>query len=162
VNVYRYNDIPEAQRIVQLLEAQDIPCQIQSFENWGYDGIFRGQIGMGEIIVPDNFSDKAKEVIDEFVKEEKEKDFKGDKELRIIKITQNIQSYKIAPYFFYAWFMMLAYFILFKLRHPLISIVGLGLLVFGLMRSLSYFKNELEKSEKELEEICKKKEAKDE
>ena len=62
MKIYKYNNEPEAQKIKVLLEAQNIPCELRSFENWGYDGVFRGQIGMGEVIVPDHFSAKAKAI----------------------------------------------------------------------------------------------------
>ena len=66
VSIYRYSNIPESHRIKALLEEEKIPCELHSFENWGYDGAFRGQMGMGEIIVPDEYADKAKGIIDKF------------------------------------------------------------------------------------------------
>jgi hypothetical protein len=86
MKIYRYSNEVEAQKIKFLFEDENVPCEIHSFENWGYDGMFRGQMGMGEIIVPDGFSDKARKIIDKFVKEEREKENKEDNELRILKL----------------------------------------------------------------------------
>ena len=57
MRIYKYNTEPEAQKVKHLLEAQNIPCEIHSFENWGYDGALRGTMSMGEIIIPDEFTD---------------------------------------------------------------------------------------------------------
>ena len=63
--------MPEAQKIKILLEDENIPCEVHSFENWGYNGVFRGQMGMGEIVVPDELTDRAKAIVDKFIKEER-------------------------------------------------------------------------------------------
>lgn len=96
-SVYKYNNEPEAQKIKSLLESENIPCEIHSFENWGYDGAFRGQIGMGEVIVPDKFSVKAKETIDKFIKEERNRYYIDD-ELTILKLQRAAKGYRWAKY----------------------------------------------------------------
>ena len=68
MKIYRYHNEPEAQKIKTLLGAENIPCQLHSFETWGLDGIFRAEMGMGEVIVPDEFANKAKQIIDELKK----------------------------------------------------------------------------------------------
>jgi hypothetical protein len=77
MKIYKYNNEPEAQKIKALLEAENIPCELHSFETGAFDGVFRGQIGMGEVIVLDEFSNKAKEIVDKFISEQKDEDNKA-------------------------------------------------------------------------------------
>lgn len=70
--IYIYHEHSEALVLQNLLESHGIPVRIHSFENWGYDGLFRSEVGMGEILVPDTLEEKATQLIHTF-KEETEK-----------------------------------------------------------------------------------------
>ncbi len=67
--IHTYDNYPESVAIKQLLEDKGIPVEIHSFEEWGYDGVFRGQIGMGEIIVPEEYEKEARTIVHQFVRE---------------------------------------------------------------------------------------------
>ena len=71
VSIYRYNNIPESHQIEALLKEAKIPHELHSFEKGVYDGLFRVQIGMGEVMVLHKYISKAKEIIAKFIKENK-------------------------------------------------------------------------------------------
>ena len=132
MQIYKYNNEPEAQKIKFLLENEKIPCEIHSFENWGYDGIFRGQIGMGEVIVPDEFSNKAKKIISEFLTKENTKPYKEDKDLRIMKLAYMVKSHKTGR-FVYVGFIIVGAILLIGFKSiigAIISIAFTAILLF--------------------------------
>jgi len=151
MRVYVYSNNPEAQKVKHLLESQDMPCEIHSFENWGYDGVFRGQVGMGEIVVPDDQAERAKEVIEKFKAEERDKPFEGDAELNRIKLEQRIEQLGTLRYVIYIVFAVLAYYLLFSMG--LFGIIGAGLLSMGLIYGIAHLKKELAEAKKELDKI---------
>jgi len=152
VKIYRYNSEPEAQKIKFLLESQNIPCEIHSFENWGYDGALRGAMGMGEIIVPDEFSDKAKEIIVKFVKEEMNKTPEQDMELKSIKLKRNIEKFKTLIYVIYIAFITCGYFLLFHFK-GIIAIMVFLLLLITVIRATFYVRKDIEKAKEELKNL---------
>ena len=150
MKIYRYSTEPEAQKIKALLEAQNIPCKLHSFENWGYDGVFRGQMGMGEVIVPDEFSDKAKEIINKFVEEEVEKPpLEKNVEFKKFKLEQDIDKIRTLIYIIYIIFMIVASFLLFRFK-GMLGIIIVILLAVGVVRGMSYLKKDLRKTKEEL------------
>lgn len=151
MRVYTYNNNPEAQKVKHLLESQEIPCEIHSFENWGYDGLFRGQVGMGEITVPDKLAGKAKEVIEKFKAEERDKPFKGDAELSRIKLRHRIEQLGALRYVIYIVFAVLSYYLLFIMG--VFGIIGAGLFYIGLIHGIAHIKKELAEAKKELDSI---------
>ncbi len=64
-----YENHMEALALKRLLEEREIPVTVHSFEEWGVDGIFRSQMGMGEIIVPGELEGEAREAIAQFIAE---------------------------------------------------------------------------------------------
>ena len=91
--VYKYYNQVEASKIKELLESEDIPVELRSFEEWGYDGVFRSQMGMGEILVPDEYQAKAEKIINTFTKE-KEIEKVEDKELKMLALEGKIKGSK--------------------------------------------------------------------
>lgn len=67
--VHVYENHMEALALQHLLQEKEIPAMVHSFEEWGVDGIFRSQMGMGEIIVPDGQEEEAREAIAQFMAE---------------------------------------------------------------------------------------------
>ncbi|MFC1703320.1 hypothetical protein ACFL1E_00860 [Candidatus Omnitrophota bacterium] len=88
--VYKYYNQQEALKIEASLKSENIPVEIHSFENWGYDGVFRHEVGMGEVIVPDEYEKRAKAIISEVLKEFKHT--AEDMEFKIIKLRQSSKS----------------------------------------------------------------------
>lgn len=150
-SVYKYNNEPEAQKIKSLLESENIPCEIHSFENWGYDGAFRGQIGMGEVIVPDKFSVKAKEIINKYI-EESSKNFKEDAESKSIKLKRDVEKLKTLIYYLYMLFVVFSLFLAYRMRNVLSAVI-ITLLAIGIYLVTTRLQKDLKKTQKELEKL---------
>jgi len=149
MEAYKYNNEPEAQKIKHLLEVQDIPCEIHSFENWGYDGVFRGQVGMGQIVVPDNMADRAKQVIDRFIKEEREGG-EGDPELKRLKLKYHVEQLKTLKFVINAA-LIIAVIAFFKLGF--FGIILIGLLAIGVIFGNDYVTKELKRVKEKTDKI---------
>ena len=155
MKIYRYSNEPEARKVKVLLENQNIPCEIRSFENWGYDGLFRGQMGMGEIIVPDEFTEKAKVIVDKFVKEERNKPVEMDAGLASIVLKQNVGNLNALIYVIFIAFVIFGSFLLLRMR----SSVGISifvLLTVGVVLAIKRTKKILRDTKKALERAEKK------
>lgn len=63
VKVYTADDQFEADVIKDALEKEAVPVLIRSFSDTSFNGIFIPQKGWGIVLVPEQFRDKAKEVI---------------------------------------------------------------------------------------------------
>jgi len=101
--VYRYGSYPEASCIKEVLESNGIPVEVHSFENWGFDGVFRSQIGMGEILVADKFQKKAERLIEEYKKWKEvevgkagDQDKQYEREFKIYKLKAQTKGVYIA------------------------------------------------------------------
>lgn len=154
MKIHRYSTEPEAQKIKFLLESQNIPCELHSFENWGYDGVFRGQMGMGEIVVPDRFADRAKEIINKFLEEERNKLYEEDVELKSIRLKRDVGKFKILIFYPYVIFIIISYFLLFRIK-AMFTVIVVVLLFIGAMRVTFYAQKELKRVRKELESMKK-------
>ena len=71
--VYTYFEQVDALNLQHLLEAEGIPVKVHSNEDWGMDGILRAQVGMGAILVPEQFEQQAQHLVEEYVKDKKQK-----------------------------------------------------------------------------------------
>ncbi len=80
MQLYKYSNEIERQKLKSLLEQENIPFEDRCFEDWGYNGIFRPQMGMGEIIVSEYAYEKARLVIKDFLEEERKEASETDAE----------------------------------------------------------------------------------
>ena len=152
MKIYKYNNELEAQKIKLLFAEQNIPCELRSFENWGYNGLFRGQIGMGEVIVPDEFTDKAKGIIDKFVKEERDKPLEIDIDLAHIVLKRNIGSLNAFIWLIFISFIIIGSFLLFRIS-GIISIVVVVMLAICTISAINRLQNALKNTKEKLEKI---------
>ncbi len=53
----------EAEVIKDALEKEQIPTIIRSFKDTAYDGIYILQKGWGNVLVPEEYKDKAKQIV---------------------------------------------------------------------------------------------------
>ncbi len=63
VTIMSLEDQFEADVIKDALEKEKIPVLIRSFRDTSFDGIFESQKGWGVVMVPDDFRQRAKEVL---------------------------------------------------------------------------------------------------
>jgi hypothetical protein len=149
MRVYTYNNEPEARKIKLLLEAENIPCQIHSFETWGYDGVFRGEMGMGEIVVPDTVGLRAQEVVEQFVREERGKQVE-DTELQLIRLEQDVAKLKSSLQMVYVGGIIFGLLILFSLPGFIGGMIII-LLAIGVNMAAKRLQRDLRKAERDLQ-----------
>ena len=135
-----------------LLETQNIPCELLSFENWGYDGLLRGQMGMGEIVVPDEFAEKAKGVVDKFIKEERDKPAKMDAGLAKIVLRQNVGNLNALTYVIFIAFIIFGSFSLLRIK-GIFGVAVFALLTVCVVLGIKRTKKVLRDAKKELKRV---------
>ncbi len=64
VKIKTVDDQFEADVIKGALEQEQIPVLVRSFQDTSFDGIFIPQKGWGIILVPDDFRERAKQIIE--------------------------------------------------------------------------------------------------
>ncbi len=55
----------EGDRVSQALEEAGVPYMVQSFLDTAYDGLYLPQKGWGRVMVPEEFCEKAEEIVAE-------------------------------------------------------------------------------------------------
>ncbi len=71
VNIMSLENQFEADVIKDALEKDDIPVLIRTYRDTSFNGIFETQKGWGIVMVPDEFRQKAKEVIKDLKSDER-------------------------------------------------------------------------------------------
>ncbi len=70
VEVYTFSDIVEGQLLKKFLEENGIRAEIRSFYDSAYNGIYTLTKGAGRIVVNKKDEQKAKQLIQEFLRSE--------------------------------------------------------------------------------------------
>lgn len=151
MQLYRYGNEIERQKLKSLLEEKNIPFEDRCFEDWGYNGVFRPQMGMGEIIVGEYAYEKARLVIKEFLDDEQNKVFEKDAGSEEFFLEHEVRNTKALIRGGYSILVILGIF-LFFLR-GLVLFVGIAfyiLIAFFVLRRIKENKESLKDREKKL------------